>query len=107
MIKKQFAKRLELSNQLYMDLIFHIPENFLSNKLADLPSNTIGQQIWCVIGARNSYLNAAKAGMWTGFSSPLDIKKSHDRQAISNALVSTSDEVKNYFSELNDIPDPA
>lgn len=86
-------------------MIYHIPEKLLASKLVNLPSNTIGQQIWCVIGARNSYLNAAKAGSWIGFSNPLDFNKSHDLQAISAVLTSTGSDVKKYFSELIDIPE--
>lgn len=102
MIKDQFTKRLELSNQLYTDLVAHIPENFLESKLADLPSNTIGQQLWCVIGARNSYLNAAKAGAWKGFSCPLASDKTGNSQAVKEALVSTGDDVKKFLNESGD-----
>lgn len=102
MIKYQFNKRLELSNQLYMDLVAHIPESLLASKLADLPSNTIGQQLWCVIGARNSYLNAAKAGEWKGFSCPLASDKTGDSHAVRDALVSTGEDVKSFLNGSND-----
>ncbi len=102
MIKNQFNKRLELSNQLYMDLVAHVPENLLESKLVDLPSNTIGQQLWCVIGARNSYLKAAKAGAWQGFSCPLASDKTGNRQAVNEALVFTGREVKDFLNESND-----
>lgn len=107
MIKAQFKNRLELSNQLYLDLLSHVPENLLGSKLADLPSNTIGQQIWCVVGARNSYLKAAKAGSWQGFSCPLASDKTTDVNAVRTALVSTGEEVKAYLEHANEVSEPA
>jgi len=35
------------------------------------PSNTIGGQFWCVVGARESYARAIEAGAWSGFSCSL------------------------------------
>jgi hypothetical protein len=37
----------------------------------DAPSNTIGEQFWCVIGARESYAKAFAAGSWQGFACSL------------------------------------
>jgi hypothetical protein len=102
MIKNQLSKRLELSNQLYIDLVAHIPESLLESKLANLPSNTIGQQLWCVVGARNSYLNAAKAGAWKGFSCPLAFDKTGNSQAVKGALVSTGEDVLKFISGSGD-----
>lgn len=36
-----------------------------------MPSNTIGAQLWCVVGARESYSRAIKAGEWSGFTCSL------------------------------------
>lgn len=35
------------------------------------PSNSIGAQFWCVVGARESYARAFEAGAWQGFSCSL------------------------------------
>jgi len=64
MLINQLKNRLSLSNTLYLDLLSHIPESHLSSKLADLPSNTMGQQLWCVIGARNSGLKVGMPTSW-------------------------------------------
>lgn len=98
MVKNQLKTRLELSNQLYLDLLSHIPDEFLSSKLHNLPSNTIGEQIWCVVGARDSYLRAAKAGTWQGFECPLDPSKVTDEQAVRKILISTTKELSEYLS---------
>lgn len=68
---KVIQKNLSRSNRLFLDLIEGIPEKALQEKLPGLRSNTIGSQLWCVIGARESYGAAIKAGKWTGFSCSL------------------------------------
>jgi len=65
-------EHFERSFGLYGDLVEAIGEAVLSSRLADLPSNTIGAQLWCVIGGRESYSRAIKAGQWSGFSCSLD-----------------------------------
>lgn len=43
--------------------------------IENVPSNTIGEQAWCIVGARESYLTAIKKGSWQGFSCSLqDVK---------------------------------
>jgi len=65
-------ERFERSFGLWRDLVEAIGEASLKSKLATLPSNTIGAQLWCVVGARESYSRAIKAGQWSGFSCSLD-----------------------------------
>jgi hypothetical protein len=59
---------LQRSVSLYDALIVLLPESALSERLPGVRSNTIGQQFWCVIGARESYGRAIAAGEWKGFS---------------------------------------
>jgi len=82
--------RLELSFQLYADLIDFIPEDSLSRKLPGLPSNELGAQLWCVVGARNSHVNALKAGKWVGFECPLTAADARSSKAMAEALDSTA-----------------
>jgi hypothetical protein len=103
MLKNQLKNRLSLSNTLYLDLLNHIPESLLSSKLADLPSNTIGQQLWCVIGARNSYLKAAKAQRWQGFECPLEWDKTTSAESVRKALDSTGEQVSKFFGEATEL----
>ena len=107
MLKKQLRSRLETSNKLYLDLVSHIPEALLASKLPDLPSNTIGAQVWCVLGARNSYLIAAQAGGWQGFKSPLDGNKTSDAKAVTEVLLSTGKQVDAYLSESTELSESA
>ncbi len=76
----------ERSFALYRDLIVSLDEADLDAKLPGLRSNTIGQQLWCVIGARESYSRAVRAGAWAGFSCSLDYDRTADKEAVLAAL---------------------
>jgi hypothetical protein len=85
----------ERSFDLYRDLLEAIDESALASRLAGLPSNTIGAQLWCVVGARESYSRAIVAGEWAGFTCSLDepgdlakVTEALDRSAaaVSDAL---------------------
>jgi len=53
------------------DLVQDLSDNDFKLKLNDLPSNTIGEQLWCIVGARESYLKAIINEGWSGFSCSL------------------------------------
>ena len=59
---------LQRSVSLYEELIAGLPESALAQRLPGVRSNTMGKQLWCVIGARESYARAIAAGEWKGFS---------------------------------------
>lgn len=69
---------------LYRDLIESIEESTLGSKLAQLPSNTLGLQLWCVVGARESFSKAIKANEWSGFSCSLE--KPDNKVSVAEAL---------------------
>ncbi len=72
-------ERLEKAFDLTADLVAVMAEKDLKRKLGDLPSNTIGGQLWCIIGARESYLKAMVSEGWSGFSCSLDDPDSKER----------------------------
>lgn len=80
-------ERLQKSFALYTELVNHLSEESLKQKLSDLPSNTIGQQLWCVVGARESYLKGIQKGAWDGFSCSLKVtdKKIEVSEALTNS----------------------
>lgn len=82
-------EKLNRSFGLYDDLIETLKDDQLKLDLAGLPSNTIGEQLWCVIGARQSYLKAILAGSWQGFSCGLDWKSTENRTAVRDELSSS------------------
>ncbi|MBT4790547.1 MAG: hypothetical protein HON90_03170 [Halobacteriovoraceae bacterium] len=101
MILKELKNRLGRSQKLYHSLVKELDESNLSKKLSNLPSNTIGQQLWCVIGARTSYLKAAKAGKWSGFECPLDWEKTAFKVDVMDSLEKTYSDIESYLNEVN------
>jgi hypothetical protein len=71
-IDDAIRERFERSFVMYRDLVDAVGANGLTQRLVDLRSNTIGAQLWCVVGARESYGRAIEAGAWAGFSCSLD-----------------------------------
>jgi hypothetical protein len=63
--------QLDRSFALTHDLVAHLDEVSLSLDLPKLPSNRIAGQLWCMVGARESYIEAITAGGWQGFSCSL------------------------------------
>ena len=64
-------ERLGLAFRLTADLVRHLDESALVLDIPALPSNSIANQLWCVVGARESYLRAVEAGAWAGFACSL------------------------------------
>ena len=85
-------ERFERSFGVYRDLLAELGEGGLTSRLGDLRSNTIGAQLWCVVGARESYSKAIGAGQWSGFSCSLD--DTTDPTKVAAALESSEDRVR-------------
>lgn len=79
----------ERSFALYHDLVDSIDNGALGSRLPGIPSNTLGLQLWCVVGARESYTQAIKAGQWAGFSCSLASVAETD--PVATALQSSAD----------------
>lgn len=67
-LKAQLDRAFELTH----DLMVHLDEDALALDLPALPSNRIAGQVWCIVGARESYTRAIEKGTWAGFSCTLD-----------------------------------
>ena len=96
---------LERSIRLYDDLVATLPESALAMKLPGVPSNTIGAQLWCVVGARESYARAVDAGAWSGFSCSLTSDGSRARSAVQAALARSAAAVVAKLAELESYDD--
>lgn len=79
--------KLDRAFSLTLDLVLHLDETALNLELPGLPSNRIAGQLWCIIGARESYTTAIEAGSWKGFSCSLTTP--HVKQSVLAALQST------------------
>lgn len=94
------------SIKLYEELVAELPEGALAMKLpADIPSNSIGQQLWCVVGARESYARAIQAGEWAGFSCSLTAAGLQDKRAVQRSLSSSADAVLGVLQNLESYND--
>lgn len=67
MLKQRVLQAMSLTADFYK----LINEDSLTLSISGVPSNTIGEQAYCIIGARESYLKALKIGKWAGFECSL------------------------------------
>jgi hypothetical protein len=72
------------SFDLYTDLAATLTSERLGSHLSTVRSNTIGAQLWCVVGARESYTRGIRAGKWAGFACSLSAPT--DPDAVREAL---------------------
>lgn len=89
---RALASRFERSFALYRDFLESLEEASLREKLPGLPSNAIGLQLWCVVGARESYSRAIGAGTWEGFYCSLESVTVKDN--VAAALRGSEEKVK-------------
>lgn len=94
-------RRLERANTLYLDFLDTIPPEHLRSHLRDLPSDTIGHQLWCVLGARESFPKAARAGEWQGFTSPVSRDGTTDAATLRAAFVQTAVDVDKWVTGID------
>jgi hypothetical protein len=92
-------ERFERSFGMYRDLLASVGERALSSRLGGLRSNTIGAQLWCVVGARESYGRAIEAGAWTGFACSLG--DATDATKVGEALARSEDAVRRALDGMN------
>jgi hypothetical protein len=83
-LKENLTRAFSLTH----DLVTHLEEKSLTLDLPNLPSNPISGQLWCVVGARESYLKAIEGGVWKGFSCSL--KTPNVKQTVLDALETSS-----------------
>jgi hypothetical protein len=78
---------IERAFKLTHDLFTHLDEASLALDVPGVPSNRIADQVWCIVGARESYIAAIKKGDWQGFSCSL--KTPRVKQSVLAALEAT------------------
>ena len=66
---QHIVDRLIRDFELWVEMANHLPDEAFMAELP-LPSNCIGDQFWCLIGARESYIRAIEEGEWQGFTFP-------------------------------------
>lgn len=61
-------------------------DDILARHIPGVPSNSLGSQFWCVVGARESYAKAIAASAWVGFSCSLGEAEAKQVAALRAAL---------------------
>lgn len=79
--------KLHQSFKLTHDLVTHLEASSLGLDLPNLPSNRISGQLWCIVGARESYTRAIETGGWKGFSCSLTTPRV--KQSVLEVLEAT------------------
>jgi hypothetical protein len=100
-IRASFQRSLGL----YEELVAELPESALATKLPAIRSNSIGDQLWCVVGARESYSRAIQVGKWSGFSCSLTSEGSREKAAVERALAASADAVVGVLGGLESYDD--
>lgn len=91
------TKKIERSFSLTKDLVNHLAEPALQLALSNLPANTIGEQLWCVVGARESYLVAIQNSGWVDFTCTL--KDTTSKTEVLKAVTHSADAVVSFLEE--------
>lgn len=95
------TERFADSFQLYDQLVSGLDRTSLAAKLPGLPSNAIGAQLWCVVGARESFARAIAAGQWSGFSCSLSAAGAGEPDAVAAAVSTSADQVLSAMDDLD------
>jgi hypothetical protein len=100
-LRSSFRRSLSL----YDELLGALPEPALALKLPGLPSNRVAAQLWCVVGARESYASAIRAGQWSGFSCSLDSDGARRRETVQRALARSAQGILTLLDGLESFVD--
>ncbi|MBN3490327.1 hypothetical protein JV173_02245 [Acholeplasma equirhinis] len=95
-IKDRVLQSIKETNEFFEN----ITVDELRSKLLNLPSNTVGAQAWCIIGARESYMKAYVAGKWVGFECSLT--EIYDASKVKQKLVETAKMVEDLMNQYPD-----
>lgn len=94
-VKQRILQALNLTNDFY----HHINVECLRLKISEVPSNTIGEQAYCIIGARESYLKALIIGQWDGFDCSLIDSK--NKKLIITKLEETHSNIEEFLQDIS------
>jgi hypothetical protein len=97
----RLARAVELTDLLAADL----DDGALVLHNGAAPSNTVGLQFWCVVGARESYGRAIERGEWAGFECSL--RDPGVAESVRDALASAGSRVRALCASLERPLDPA
>ena len=94
------VRRMHASQRLYADLIGALTPQQLGSRLPGVRSSDVRNHFWCVVGARESYPRAARAGSWQGFDS--SVAADDAPAAVAATLERTAADVTAWLNEIGD-----
>jgi hypothetical protein len=85
-LQRLIDARLDATFALYAELIDALDEADLRRSLP-VPSNPIGLQLWCVVGARETWARALETGTWGPFyCSIAGVEETRKRAIVARGL---------------------
>lgn len=93
--------RLDQSFSLYDELASSLDATGLAQKLP-VPSNTVGEQLWCVIGSRENWARAIEHGVWDSWGCSVDGAGVRDIEVRRAALLASSRAVQASLERADD-----
>ena len=88
-IKPALMVRLAAALELTDSLAHELTDDALALRIGKAPSNRVGEQFWCIVGARESYARAIIASEWSGFSCTLAAADTRIGDAVRTALAAS------------------
>lgn len=85
-------RRVNTLIRMFDDLAATLPAETLASHLGELRSNTIGQQLQCLVGGRETWAQAIPKAKWPGFASSLE--DPHDPERVRAALTSSAAQIR-------------
>lgn len=89
-VRRLIDARLDAAFVLYDELIAALDETQLRRSLP-VPSNPIGMQLWCVVGARETWARALETGTWGPFHCSIGaFEDTRKPGVVANALATSA-----------------
>jgi uncharacterized damage-inducible protein DinB len=84
-MRTKVIEHLNAAELAHHQLIDLLSEDDLGRRMGDR-SNTVGAQMWCVVGARESYAKAIENDGWIGFGCSLSGEDTTSKDLVLEAL---------------------
>jgi hypothetical protein len=98
-MRNQVLAHVRARFQSFDELARQVSDGLLTENVSVPKNKTVAEHLWCVVGARESFSKALRAGAWGGFSCSVE---NQSRQSFIDALKSSADFFENIIGEIED-----
>jgi len=98
-LRQKVIAHLTTMSGFHRELVESLPDQELGRKLYDR-SNTVGAQMWCVVGARESYTAAIESDGWIGFSCSLTGSDTTSKDRVVGALAASESRLEDVIGRV-------